>query len=93
MKEVRFALAGKTCYALGFKNDSGGYELRNKNFKGSGSPKDIRFIENGSNTLAVFEGFFDFLSYRSLYYKQQGHLGNFLVLNSASFFEKSLQKL
>ena len=32
--------------ALGFKNDSGGYELRNEFFKGSNSPKDVTTFKN-----------------------------------------------
>lgn len=48
--------------ALGFKNNKGGYELRNKYFKGCTS-KDITFIKGRLHEgLNIFEGFFDFLS-------------------------------
>ena len=93
LKEVRYQISDKTYYALGFKNDSGGYELRNAYFKGSSSPKDSTFIENGAKDLAVFEGFFNFLSYRNMYYNQQEPLRNYLILNSTSFFEKNLPKM
>lgn len=50
---------------MGFKNDSEGYELRNEFFKGSSSPKDITSFKNEGKKVAVFEGFFDFLSFIS----------------------------
>jgi hypothetical protein len=79
--------------AIGFKNDSGGYELRNQFFKGSSSPKDITFLNHGQQkNLAVFEGFFNYLSFHSIR-KNHFVLTNFLVLNSASFFEKSREKM
>lgn len=93
LREVRYQINDKTYYALGFKNDAGGYELRNQNFKGSSSPKDSTYIDNGAKDLTVFEGFFNFLSYQSMYYKQQVPEHNFLILNSTSFFEKSLSKM
>jgi hypothetical protein len=93
LKEVRYSIGDKIYYALGFKNDVGGYELRNENFKGSSSPKDITFIDNGANSVAVFEGFFNFLSHRTIYYNQEQQLLNFLILNSTSFFEKSIPKM
>jgi DNA primase len=91
--EVHYQTHEKNFYSLGFKNDSGGYELRSPNFKGSSSPKDTTFIDNGAKSVAVFEGFFDFLSYCSLNYKTLNAELNFLILNSASFFEKSLKKM
>ncbi|MFT3749078.1 MAG: toprim domain-containing protein [Agriterribacter sp.] len=93
LKEVRYQIGDKTYYALGFKNDAGGYELRNASFKGSSSPKDSTFIDNGAKDIAVFEGFFNFLSYKNMYHNQQEPLRNYLVLNSTSFFEKSLTKM
>jgi len=93
LNEVRYRINDKTFYALGFKNDSGGFELRNQNFKASSSPKDTRFIDNGAKELAVFEGFFNFLSYRQIHHKQEHPPSNFLILNSASFFEKSILKM
>jgi hypothetical protein len=89
-KEVNYRLNEKEYYAIGFKNNAGGYELRNEYIKSASSPKDITFVDNGSNALVTFEGFFNFLSYRAMYDKQEVPLRNFLILNSTSFFEKSL---
>lgn len=88
-REVDFLLYGKKQTVIGFQNNAGGCELRSLNFKGSSSPKDITFIDNGSKSLAVFEGFFNYLSYRTINQNAIEPLTNFLVLNSLSFFEKS----
>jgi len=88
-REVTFAFKDKTYYAIGFRNDLGGYELRNEYYKSSSSPKDIRFLDHGADNVTVFEGFFDFLSFVSIHKNQNVPLTNFLILNSISFFEKS----
>jgi hypothetical protein len=100
-KEILFKLYNKKYRVIGFENNGGGYELRSENFKGSSAPKQVRFIdennaENERKQLLVFEGFFSFLSYKTLDQKgllQSGLLTsgqeNFLILNSLSFFEKS----
>jgi len=99
--EVCFELYNKRHLAIGFKNESGGYELRNQYFKGSSKPKEPRLIkENKCNDLTVFEGFFSFLSFQTI--RQTGNqslvdLNNInadsLILNSVSFFEKSREKM
>ncbi len=90
-KEVDFELNGKQFFAIGLENKSGGFELRNQHFKGSSSPKDVTLIKSPDcNNVAVFEGFFSFLSYQTLHQKNNA-LTNFLVLNSLSFFEKNRQ--
>lgn len=88
-REVDFLLYGKKQTVIGFQNNAGGYELRSPNFKGSSSPKDITFIDNRAKSVAVFEGFFNYLSYRTMNHKAGELLTNFLVLNSLSFLEKS----
>lgn len=65
-REVRYTIGGKEYFAIGFRNDAGGWELRNPRFKGSSTPKNITTLGNGSDTAMVFEGFIDFLSYLSL---------------------------
>lgn len=90
-KEVDFCLNNRKYTAIGFQNISGGYELRNEIFKGSSSPKDITYIDNQAKTVVVFEGFFDYLSYKMMNEKSVNLQTNFLVLNSLSFFNKSLK--
>jgi len=93
LKEVNYENQGKAYYALGFQNDSGGWELRNEYSKVSSTPKDLTFINNGANKLVVFEGFFDYLSFLTIHHKQQQDALNFMVLNSTAFFEKALEKM
>ena len=90
-KEVSFEIANKTYQAVGFENQSGGYELRNNWFKGSSTPKDISFIDNDSTKLYVVEGFTDFLSIEQLKSRTPafGSDADFLILNSLSFMIRS----
>lgn len=89
-EEVRYSLHGKRYFAIGFRNLSGGYELRNRFFKGSLSPKDISLIDNGSDTCNLFEGFIDYLSWMVL---GLGCGDDYLVLNSVALLERSFTVL
>lgn len=88
-EEVRYRVHGKQYYAIGFRNDAGGLELRNRIFKGCIPPKDISLKRNGSDICAVFEGFMDYLSAMQL-----GIIASdWLVLNSVSNVEKAVKVL
>lgn len=65
--EIHYKKGGKNYFAIGFKNDAGGYELRNPYFKGCIAPKAITTIVNHETECHVFEGFMDYLSYFVLY--------------------------
>ncbi len=76
----------KEIILAGFKNDSGGYELRNKYRKIGNSPKNITTIVGTyeDNKILLFEGNPDFLSYLTYYgYFYPPHKS--IVLNSISF--------
>lgn len=90
-REVHFTMYDKQYYAVGFENDLGGWELRNKFFKGSSSPKGITTFKLGSNTVDIFEGFVDYLSFLEL--KVDKIASDVIVLNSLSFLLKSLDTL
>lgn len=66
-KEIHYTSNGKRYFAIGFRNDVGGYELRNPYFKGCIAPKAITTITNNDLTCHVFEGFMDYLSYLTLH--------------------------
>ena len=88
-EEVRYRVHGKRYYAIGFRNNAGGLELRNRFFKGCIPPKDISLKHNGSEVCAVFEGFMDYLSAMQL-----GIIASdWLVLNSVSNVEKAVKAL
>lgn len=77
----------KPFFAIGFENDMGGYEIRNKFFKGCLKTKSITTIKNGSETLNLFEGFLDLLSYLTLYPDNENE--DFIILNSTSIVKNA----
>jgi 5S rRNA maturation endonuclease (ribonuclease M5) len=83
---------GRKYFATGLKNDSGGWELRNKYYKNSSSPKDSKHIKNGNTKLIVTEGMFDLLSIVE-YHKNLESDCDFLVLNSTAFVQKAMRTL
>ena len=88
-KEVHYTIKEKYGFSIGLKNNSGGWELRNKYFKASSSPKDLRWIYNGSQNLIVLEGMFDLLSLLTLFPNIKRE-ADFLILNSIAFADKAL---
>lgn len=64
-RQIHYCCRGKRYYAVAFANESGGYEMRNRYFKGCIAPKDIsirRIRDDPSTACAVYEGFIDYLS-------------------------------
>ena len=99
-RKVRYLTGGKPYFAVGFLNRSGGYEIRNKFFKGCIAPKDITHIRQTEpgETCCLFEGFMDYLSFLTL--RQAGHPDrpaldgqDYIVLNSVSNLSKALRLL
>ncbi|MGH2622734.1 MAG: toprim domain-containing protein, partial [Sphingobacterium sp.] len=88
-KEITYKIHLKTYKGIGFQNDSAGYEIRTPRFKCSTAPKAFSSIINGSDKVSVFEGFMDFLTYRTLLENQDMEQMDFIILNSISFFEKA----
>ena len=88
-REVRYEVNGRAFFAVGFRNDAGGWELRSERFKGGSSPKHITTFDNRSDTVIAFEGFMDFLAYLSL--KHPGRLRiDAAVLNSVVNLPKAV---
>ena len=88
--EIHYRLHDKQYFAIGFSNENGGYEIRNKFFKGSIPSKAVSLIRNGSATVNVYEGFMDYLSGLTLGY---GRTEDNLVLNSVANREKAYRHL
>lgn len=81
LKEVHYTNKGRSYYAIGFKNDAGGYELRSgSNFKAK-TANGITTIDKGTKAIALFEGFFDFLSALE-YYKLETPNVTTIILNT-----------
>jgi hypothetical protein len=90
LEEIYYQMGDKNYFGLAFKNNSGGYEVRNKYFKGSFGKKDITLIKNGSDTLKIFEGFMDFLSYIEIKDKNLPK-SDYMVLNSLSLIDRAME--
>lgn len=90
-KEAYYSIANKKYFSLAYENDSQGYELRNKYFKGC-THKDITTINNSSDTLQIFEGFVDMLSYATYYGQDLMQPFDTIVLNSLSCIKKAKLK-
>ena len=99
-REVHYLTDGKPYFAVGFPNRSGGYEIRNKFFKGCIAPKDITHIrqEQTKETCYLFEGFMDYLSFLTLRLERcpgrpelDGQ--DYIVLNSTSNLSKAIRPL
>jgi hypothetical protein len=88
-REVCYELDGKSYYGIGLKNNAGGYEIRNAFFKCSSSPKDVTTIGSGSDEVHIFEGFFDFLSFKTIYQNAPSAASDCLILNGAAMFERA----
>lgn len=86
--EAYYSVANKEYFSIAFPNDTGGYELRSKYFKGCTS-KSITTIPNGSDTLLIFEGFIDYLSYLTYSNEEQQPSFDCVVLNSVSNIEQA----
>lgn len=82
VKEAYYSVNGKSYFAIAFRNDKGGFELRNQIWKGSSSPKAITTIK-GNRTVNLFEGFIDFLSALAYYNVREAATTN-IVLNSVA---------
>lgn len=100
VQEMYYRIGGKPYFALAFKNDSGGYELRNPRFKGSTS-KDITHIRQKGeprDTCFVFEGFMDYLSFLTIRQRESPGMTctdwqDYVILNSTANVDKALYPL
>ena len=100
LKSISYEVRGRRYQAIGFANQSGGYELRdNGSFKGTIAPKDITLIFTDKQTehaidkplpVCVFEGFVDFLSFLSM---KEEITSVCLVLNSVSNVARTVRCL
>lgn len=100
-REARFTHNGRRYFAIAFPNISGGYEIRNRYFKGCIAPKEISHIRQSGeqrNTCYVFEGFMDYLSFLTLRLESCPQYPDFdrqdyMVLNSVTNVSKALYPL
>lgn len=90
--QAYYTVNNKNYFSIAFKNDRGGYELKNKFLGNSNSPKFLTTLKNGSKKVIVTEALFDFLSWVELNYEQRKAY-DFIILNSLSFKDHALDLL
>lgn len=88
-QECYYSVASGNYFAIAFESDSKGvYELRSKFFKGCVGAKDITTVKNNSDTLLIFEGFMDMLSFATFYGNDAMLSFDTIVLNSIANIQK-----
>ena len=96
LQEIYYSVKDKSYFSIAFKNNGGGYELRNTYFKNCVAPKEITTIRNSDETnvvCLVFEGFMDFLSYQTLKKQIEPIDGDVIILNSTSLLNHVIEML
>gem|GEM_PF-801289 len=97
--KVAFTSSGKECTLLSFENNAGGYVLRSTGKMKISSKAGIttfdaegeRSVVPTSDKVFIFEGFFDFLSWKRM--AEDGHAdgeGDCVVLNSVANVESAM---
>ena len=100
-KELHFIHNGKPYFAIGFPKVAGGYEVRNRFFKGCIAPKDISHIRQQGEPrekCLVFEGMMDYLSFLTLRMRNCPAMPNldgqdYIILNSVANVSKAIDVL
>ena len=88
VSEIHYQMNDKKYFGIGFKNDSAGYEIRNAYSKICLGKKDTSTIKNNSKSLRIFEGFFDFLSFKNIEKSLENETSDYMILNSVSMINK-----
>lgn len=78
----------KYFFAAGWQNQQGAWEVRNRYFKGSLGHKDVSLIPGDAKKIAIFEGYFNYLSWRIL---NPEATDTVLVLNSLSLVQAAIK--
>lgn len=95
LHQIFYRVAGqersRPYFGLGWKT-SAGWEVRNASFQGVIGGKGLTWLRGPEPGVAVFEGFFDYLSALT-YYRKSSFRCTVLVLNSASLLVEALPEL
>ena len=86
-KEIRYKYKQRQYFAIGLKNTKNGWELRNKFFKNSSSPKSYTYLKNNHKQLIILEGMFDLLSLATMD-EDLTNTSDILILNSIAFVKE-----
>ncbi|SDF70259.1 Toprim-like [Mucilaginibacter pineti] len=79
----------KHFFAAGWQNELGGWEVRNRYFKGCLGHKAHTVIQGNAEKLVVFEGYLDYLSWMT---ENEESNASILVLNTLSLLEAGIRR-
>jgi hypothetical protein len=79
----------KNYFAAGWQNENKGWEVRNIYFKGCLGHKSISFIQGHPKNVSVFEGYLDFLSWKTEHATKDDSI---IVLNSLALLQFAITK-
>lgn len=79
----------KQFFAVGWQNEKGGWEVRNKYFKGCLGQKAMTVIPGDPDWLCIYEGY---MNYKSWQYENRNRRPTIVVLNSLAFLKELIEK-
>lgn len=88
LKEIHYTIAGRPYYGIAFKNDSKGYEVRNKYRGLCLGKKDVTTVRNNCKVVRIFEGFLDYLSFLSISELLESKPSDYIILNSVAMADR-----
>ncbi|MFD0834869.1 toprim domain-containing protein [Mariniflexile aquimaris] len=86
-KEVWYGYKNAHFFAIGLQNHKNGWELRNKFYKNSSSPKSYTSLKNNHKQLIILEGMFDLLSLATID-EDTMNISDIIILNSIAFIKQ-----
>lgn len=98
-RQIDYKVGDRSYFALAFKNDKGGYEIRNPYYKACTSKALTTIAQSETKRVFVFEGFFDFLSFLEIGRRggkeASDFIGqsDFIVINSVALVNPLLSAL
>jgi hypothetical protein len=91
--QVNYLVGSKSYSSIGIRNESGGYNHRNKHVKGILGKADISVINltDNTETILVFEGMIDYLTHVEI----NGGFNHscYIIMNSTSHARKTIDKI
>lgn len=88
--EAQYMIGEKTYYALGFRNDAGGYHLANRYHEYAAGPQSLTLINRPSPDIAVFTHPLSLMTLASLLHYSDQPLPNLLVIPDPAFLHPAL---
>ncbi|WP_177763084.1 toprim domain-containing protein [Flavobacterium sp. I3-2] len=85
--EVNYEINNKKYFGVGFKNDSNGFEIRNKYVKICLGKKWFTHLNNDSKSVVILESWSDFMALLTLHPKME-KVHDYLILNSLALHSK-----